>query len=201
MISQEETLPLFGMEDSLVDYPGRYSLLLAFWNCNMDCDFCFVRDSIKNPDRKFQKPIYEVIDLFRRGKDLYNGLVLSGGEPTLYIPLIRSLCELVKKLEQDIDIRILTNGTNTKFLQEMFDAGLIDSCLISLKHPDDLQKDDYMIDLLNILEFTYENKDSYDISYNIVETENVINDKMFQGFCKEIGVDLGVDISWTEERQ
>lgn len=89
---------------SLVDYPGRVSSVLFLAGCDFRCPYC-QNPALVEPGRVDEDgllPIDEALAFLERRKGLVSGVVLSGGEPTLYdglaglVASIRAMGFLVK---------------------------------------------------------------------------------------------------------
>ena len=90
---------LGGIEkSSLVDFPGKVSCVLFLSGCNFDCPYChnpnLARGCNENPQASEEKGIY---DFLRHRKGLLDGVVISGGEPTLDKDLA-PLCRAIKRI-------------------------------------------------------------------------------------------------------
>lgn len=88
-------------------------------SCNQKCLFC------SNPDNEQIKDIKSVYENIDKLIDLgYDGIILTGGEPTLYPYLI----DAIKYAKQKgIDVRLITNGQricDINYLKELKAAGL-----------------------------------------------------------------------------
>lgn len=87
--------------------------------CNQRCIIC------SNPDRDATLTVNEVTGLMDRLlRDGYDGVILTGGEPTLH-PDLPEMLKYSRKL--GLDARIITNGQglgNASYLAKLVDAGL-----------------------------------------------------------------------------
>jgi pyruvate formate lyase activating enzyme len=117
---------------SLSDFPGRVSAILFTQGCNFRCPFCHNGDLI--PLAPPMKPMPdEAIDSFlhkRRGR--IEGIVISGGEPTLHADLPDFLAR-IKTLEYAV--KLDTNGSRPQMLKTLIDAGLVDYIAMDVKAP------------------------------------------------------------------
>lgn len=100
-------------KNSFIDFPGTVSTVLFFEGCNLRCPYCH------NPDivlRKLPHISWNSIQSYLdRRKGIIEGVVLSGGEPTLY----DFLPDLVKELREDgFLVKIDTNGTNPEMIRK-----------------------------------------------------------------------------------
>ena len=87
--------------------------------CNQNCRFC------SNPETDYKLTLddarKQVDDFVARG---YHGIILTGGEPTLY-PHLEDVIRYAG--EREIHVRMITNGQLTadrEFAKRLFDAGL-----------------------------------------------------------------------------
>ena len=118
-------------KNSLIDYPGKISAVLFVSGCNFDCPYChnpeLVDSGLPCPQCYEEGAVCRFLD---RRKGLLDGVVLSGGEPTLQKDLAR-LCEKIKK--QGYAIKLDTNGSRPKVIQTLIDAGLLDYVAMDIK--------------------------------------------------------------------
>lgn len=115
---------------SLLDFPGRIASLVFWGGCNLTCPFCH------NPALVLDPTAYPDLDLVDLLADLgerrafIDGVVVSGGEPTLSRDLISFLKE-VKAL--GLLVKLDTNGLAPQVIAELIDKRLIDYLAIDLK--------------------------------------------------------------------
>lgn len=87
--------------------------------CNQKCRFCSNPPTGKTVPLEYMKNLVD--SYINQG---YEGLILSGGEPTLYPYLAKVIHYSAQK---KLPVRIITNGQNTsnfKYLKSLVDAGL-----------------------------------------------------------------------------
>lgn len=128
---------------SLLDYPGSIAAIVFTQGCNFRCQFCYnpmlvwpAREGrLKNTANADQKnhPLLKVGDFFdflhgRIGK--LDGVVISGGEPTLH----PDLPEFIKKIKDlGFKVKLDTNGTNPAMLRELVEDKLLDYVAMDIK--------------------------------------------------------------------
>ncbi|OQX72548.1 MAG: anaerobic ribonucleoside-triphosphate reductase activating protein [Campylobacteraceae bacterium 4484_4] len=110
-----------------LDYPGKLAAIAWFTGCNMRCMYCY------NSDIVFSKEgIHTVEDLLRfMGKrvGLLDGIVLSGGEPTLHD--LEPICRQIK--EMGFLIKLDTNGLKPEQIKSLVQKDLIDYIALDYK--------------------------------------------------------------------
>ena len=115
-------------KNSLIDFPGKLSAVLFVSGCNFDCPFCHNPELVKGPDIKL--PENEILDLLQKRKGWLDGVVISGGEPTLQND-IDLFCRKVKEL--NYQIKLDTNGSQPQIVQKLINEGLIDYIAMDIK--------------------------------------------------------------------
>lgn len=115
---------------SLIDYPGRLSIVLFTIGCNFRCYFCH-NPSLVIPE-KYVEPMNneEIINFLEDRKKYVQGVVITGGEPTLQSDLV----DFTKKIKKmGYLIKLDTNGTNPKMVKQLIDEKLIDFVAMDIK--------------------------------------------------------------------
>jgi pyruvate formate lyase activating enzyme len=124
------TMPIYDITPfSALDFSGKLSAILWFAGCNMRCQYCY------NPHIVFGKGEISADSALRflhKRKCLLDGVVLSGGEPTMYDGLL-DFCEAIKA--QGYAIKLDTNGSKPARLQELLGRKLLDFVAIDFKAP------------------------------------------------------------------
>jgi pyruvate formate lyase activating enzyme len=116
---------------SFIDFPGTISTVLFFSGCNMQCPFCH------NPGvvRGEPPPIdFDTVKTYiHKRQDVIEGVVLSGGEPTLHAGLPRLVLDL---RALSMSVKLDTNG----LLPGMIEACRPDYLALDIKtHPSNYQ--------------------------------------------------------------
>ena len=116
---------------SLIDYPGKVSCVLFLVGCNFECPYCH------NPELVNQQLCHDpylsekaVCEFLRKRRSLLDGVVISGGEPTLQNDLIL-LCEKIKRI--GFPLKLDTNGSRPKIIKRLIEEGLIDYIAMDIK--------------------------------------------------------------------
>ncbi len=117
---------------TLLDFPGKVACIVFLAGCNMRCGYCHNPEMVLPEKIKSQTliPPEKILNFLDSRDGFLEGVVISGGEPTIHSDLpkfIRTLKE--KKLLVKLD----TNGTNPQMLQELIDENLIDYVAMDIK--------------------------------------------------------------------
>ena len=99
-------------KNSFIDFPGTVSTVLFFRGCNLRCPYCHNPDIVQN--RLPFIPFSEILAFLKKRKGIIEGVVLSGGEPTLHsdLPLIVELLRSIGLL-----VKLDTNGLQPDMIQ------------------------------------------------------------------------------------
>jgi pyruvate formate lyase activating enzyme len=116
---------------SLIDYPGKVSCVLFLSGCNFNCPYChnpgLVRKSRECSSFLKEDEIFKFL-YERRG--FLDGVVISGGEPTLQKDL-SCLCEKIRKM--GFSIKLDTNGSRPSHIKKLIERGLLDYIAMDIK--------------------------------------------------------------------
>lgn len=125
---------------TLIDFPGKLAAIIFTQGCNFRCQFCYnplLVMPIGDVKLKYQKDHSEIpmSDLFgflegRKGK--LDGVVVTGGEPTLHADLPAFLSR-IRAL--GYAIKLDSNGTNPEMLEKVIAEGLVDYIAMDIKAP------------------------------------------------------------------
>jgi pyruvate formate lyase activating enzyme len=117
---------------SLSEYPGRISAVVFCQGCNFRCPYCHNPELVDTDRYAPSWPEARIMcDLAaRRGK--VQGVVITGGEPTLQPDLERFIRE-VRGL--GFAVKLDTNGSDPDTLERLLAAGLLDHVGLDVKAP------------------------------------------------------------------
>jgi pyruvate formate lyase activating enzyme len=138
-------------KSSLLDYPGKISIVLYTPGCNYDCFYCHNRRIIEAFNDS-EVAMEEIEELLNKRVGLIDAVVITGGEPTLHNDLIDFLQE-IKKL--GYLTKLDSNGSNPEFIKKCIEANAVDYYAIDYKAPLERYK-----------EITNSNHDGF----NVIET-------------------------------
>jgi pyruvate formate lyase activating enzyme len=114
------------LRQSFIDYPGKIATVLFFSGCNLRCPFCH------NPDLSLGRTdtIINADEFFAfldKRKKILEGVVLSGGEPSLWAAELADLIPAIR--EYGLSVKLDTNG----MLPEVVSAHLPDYLALDIK--------------------------------------------------------------------
>ena len=115
---------------TLADYPQRIAASLFTGGCNFRCPSCHNRELVLSPDRLPDVPMPEIEAFLAARRGLLDGVVISGGEPTLQPDLI-PFCMRVR--EMGYAVKLDTNGYLPDVLRAVL--GAVDYVAMDVKAP------------------------------------------------------------------
>lgn len=119
---------------TLIDYPQKLACTVFLAGCNFRCPFCYSSELVL-PEKIENQPKIPERDFFnflKSKKGLLEGVVICGGEPTIY----KDLPDLVKEIKKlEFLVKLDTNGSNPEMLKSLIDNSLIDYVAMDIKAP------------------------------------------------------------------
>jgi pyruvate formate lyase activating enzyme len=119
---------------SLSDDPGRLSAVVFVAGCNFRCPFCH------NPELVLPRAVEagaridasHVLAQIERRAGFLDGIVISGGEPTLQ-PGLEAFAAAVRRI--GLRVKLDTNGSRPEVLRRLTDRSLVDYVAMDVKAP------------------------------------------------------------------
>ncbi len=115
---------------SLLDFPGRVASLVFTGGCNLTCPYCHNPGLVLQPEAFPDYPVSELLADLQKRKSFIDGVVISGGEPTLDAGLPAFLRQLK---ELGLQTKLDTNGLLPQVLAELLKGGLLDYLALDVK--------------------------------------------------------------------
>jgi len=117
------------INQSLMDYPDKIAAVIFTQGCNLNCPYCHNPELI--PFTPGRIPENFVLDHLNKNKALLDGVVITGGEPTMQ----NNLPVFIRKVkkETNLAIKLDTNGSNPSVLQQLISEGLVDYIAMDVK--------------------------------------------------------------------
>lgn len=117
-------------EFTLIDYPDKVACIIFTQGCNFRCGYCH-NPQLVYPEQFCQVIPEEKVFDFLRGRQKYlQGVVITGGEPTLQGDLITFIAK-IKAL--GYLVKLDTNGSYPRILRELISLGLVDFIAMDVK--------------------------------------------------------------------
>lgn len=121
---------------TLSDYPGRVAAIIFTQGCNFRCPWCHNKSLISATRSEGSLiPVEHVLALLRRFRGRLDGVVVTGGEPTIQNDLTTFLSQIKR---QDYRVKLDTNGSRPCMLGTLIDRRLVDFIAMDVKAPWDI---------------------------------------------------------------
>lgn len=115
---------------SLLDFPGRVASLIYWGGCNLTCPFCHNPVLVLEPDSCPDLDRADLLIELASRRPFIDGVVISGGEPTLDGSLPSFLAD-IKGL--GLAVKLDTNGLAPQSIARLLADQLVDYIAIDLK--------------------------------------------------------------------
>ncbi len=120
------------LPSSLIEWEGKVSSGVFLPGCNFRCPFCHATDLVLAADKLDTIPFDAVARHLEANRGWIDGVVVSGGEPTLHAGLA-DLIEALRPLAPGI--KLDSNGSNPQVLDALVRKGRIDFVSLDVKAP------------------------------------------------------------------
>lgn len=127
---KKKVLPIYSVSPfTLLDFPEHTACIIWFSGCNMRCGYCHNPQIVKGKGRG---NINQILTFLEKRKGLLDGVVLSGGEASIYAGLI-DFAHQVKQM--GYAIKLDTNGTRPDMIVKLLKNNLLDYVALDYKAP------------------------------------------------------------------
>lgn len=117
---------------SLCDFPGVPAAVIFLQGCNLNCTFCHNRNLIPMNSGQPGVVLDEIHSYLHKRRKKVNGVVVTGGEPTIHTDL-PDLLDGLRNLK--VKIKLDTNGTRPELLKRLIENELVDYVAMDIKAP------------------------------------------------------------------
>jgi pyruvate formate lyase activating enzyme len=118
-------------KQTLLDYPGKIACTIFTFGCNFRCNYCHNPELIIDDGRPEIKQ-EEILEFLKARKGFLDGVCITGGEPTLN----KELPEFISKIKElGFLVKLDTNGTNPRMIEELINKKLVDYIAMDIKAP------------------------------------------------------------------
>ena len=155
---------------SLLDYPGKVAVILYIDKCNFRCEFCHNWNTLIAADNNEDLIFEDILAFLRKRVGVLDGVVISGGEPTL-MPDLKDKIKAIREL--GYAIKLDTNGAKPEVVKDLVGEGLIDYIAMDVKSSLDeyhrFAKDDCLIEnVKKTIEFLKQDKVDYEFRTTLI---------------------------------
>jgi len=120
------------IEHSLIDWAGHIANVLFLPSCNYRCPFCHSSALVLSPETLPTVTLETVRAKSKAFDGWVDGIVVTGGEPTVH----PDLPEFIDELKQwNLPLRLNTNGSSPEMLELLLERRLVDSVAMDVKAP------------------------------------------------------------------
>ncbi|HEY4503606.1 MAG TPA: anaerobic ribonucleoside-triphosphate reductase activating protein [Candidatus Paceibacterota bacterium] len=120
-----------GLEEcTLIDYPGKIACVIYTIGCNFRCPYCHNPELVDETAKEM--PIDKIWRFLEERKNLLDGVVISGGEPTLHDDLMEMILKIKK---MGYFVKLDTNGTRPAIIKKLIGKNLLDYIAMDIKSP------------------------------------------------------------------
>ena len=117
------------VKNSFVDYPGKIACVFFTTGCNLRCWYCHNYHLFGSSPKISEQQAFAFL---QEHKGFLDGVVVSGGEPTLQPDLV----DFVKKIKNmGFLVKLDTNGTNFEVVKTLVENHLVDYVAMDIKAP------------------------------------------------------------------
>ena len=118
---------------TLSDFPGHVAAIVFTQGCNFRCPYCHNGPLLPHePASGRLIPEQDALAFIQARSQMLDGVVISGGEPTIHSDLPQFLRQL-KAMK--LKIKLDTNGSRPDVLRTLLDERLVDFVAIDMKAP------------------------------------------------------------------
>jgi pyruvate formate lyase activating enzyme len=120
------------IETSFIDWPGRIASVVFLPGCNFRCGWCHNRTLVLHPERVPDIPLSHVLQRINALSGWVDGVVITGGEPTVAPEFLNLLSRFIEK---DIPVKLDTNGSRPDILEKIFRDKNVAGISMDIKGP------------------------------------------------------------------
>ena len=160
---------------SLLDFPQKIACIVFTKGCNFQCGYCHNPEFniIDGAVDEIPPTLSEFFEFLKKRKGKLDGVVITGGEPTLQKGLYQVIFEIKN---MGFAVKLDSNGSNPNILKKLIDDKLVDYIAMDIKAPFDKYHDviKTKIPLENIkesIDLLLKNKVDYEFRTTVVKEQ------------------------------
>lgn len=116
-------------KNSLIDYPAKVSCVVFLSGCNFACPYCH-NPELARGEYPTRIPLDRLLDVVTERRGFLDGVVITGGEPTLH-PELPDWCRAFGQI--GLAVKLDTNGSRPDMLAALIRDKLIDYIAMDIK--------------------------------------------------------------------
>lgn len=122
---------------TFIDWEGKLACVIYLAGCNFRCRYCHSHSLIFEPDLLPDISFEQIRQFLQEKKGWLDGVIIGGGEPTLY----EDLFFLLKEIKDfKFLIKLDTNGSNPQIIKQLLAKGLVDYIAMDIKAPLEIKR-------------------------------------------------------------
>lgn len=122
------------IENSLLEWENHVAAVAVAGGCNLRCPFCHSWRYVTGLADLQRLDVEVIFDLLERQRGWIDGVVVTGGEPTLQ-PGLAALLRRIR--EFGVKTKLHSNGSRPEVLEALLGEGLVDCLALDYKAPPD----------------------------------------------------------------
>lgn len=116
-------------KNSLIDYPGKISCVVFLSGCNFACPYCH-NPELARGEYPTRISLDQLLAFVTQRRMLLDGVVITGGEPTLHTGLM-DFCRAFRK--NGLAVKLDTNGSRPHILATLIQNRFVDFIAMDIK--------------------------------------------------------------------
>lgn len=112
-------------------WAGKPSAVIFVPGCNFSCGYCHSYPLVLYPSKLPRMELQKIFSELEKSRSSIDGIVVSGGEPTLHGARLTNFLEKIKCL--GFEVKIETNGSNPFMIRTLVDNNLADFISMDIK--------------------------------------------------------------------
>ena len=120
------------IKTTLLDWEGKVASVIFLQGCTFRCLMCHSPHLARGDGELQTVPLDSVLDFIGSNRGWIDGLVITGGEPTMQAGIVEMLNSL---RERGIPVKLDTNGSRPDVLENILRSRLIDAAAMDVKAP------------------------------------------------------------------
>ena len=119
-------------KSTLIDFPKKIASIVFSQGCNFRCGYCHNPELLNLSIPSTQIPEEEVLSFLKSRCGKLDGVVITGGEPTLQ----SGLYDFIREIKNmGFLVKLDSNGSNPKVLEKLIKDTLLDYIAMDIKAP------------------------------------------------------------------